>query len=90
MKLFSMKLLIRKSAQGKRIYPLSLRMIIKGFKSINLETEKDLKSMYPTCQGVQTKQVLSVGLFLRSGIRGADSASLTFCEPNSTSVSCYG
>lgn len=52
------------------------------------EKELGLKPVCPKCQSIETKQVLSAGLFLRSGSSGESFQPSSVCSPNSGSGCC--
>ena len=54
------------------------------------EKELGLKAVCPNCQSTETNQVLSVGLFVRSGSSHSDSQPSSCCGPNSGTGCCGG
>ena len=54
------------------------------------EKEQGLNPVCPNCQSTETRQLLSVGLFMRSGSDDPNSQSSSCCGPNSGPGCCGG
>jgi putative FmdB family regulatory protein len=52
------------------------------------EKEHGLKPACPNCQSVETHQLLTAGLYVRSASSDGSSLSPSFCGPNSGSGCC--
>jgi putative FmdB family regulatory protein len=52
------------------------------------EKELGLKPVCPNCQNTETRQVLTVGLFVRSGNSNGGSVPSSFCGPSSGAGCC--
>jgi putative FmdB family regulatory protein len=52
------------------------------------EKELGLEPTCPDCQSVETHQVLTLGLFVRSGINGGENLQSSSCGPNAGPGCC--
>ena len=54
------------------------------------EKERGLKPVCPKCQSATTRQLMSFGLFLRTGSSGGEDLPTACCNPNAGSGCCGG